>query len=225
MEKINVLKFTAKANYIKFIDAVPTVFHMQNMQFWVAFKKASLHSLSETAVEVITLSPLVHSEIRIGPHSYAAYEHLTPCFIQTQACTDRTKWLMIPIEITDKELGKRYLHDIVRAKLKYRFPWECVVPQEILKRVETDLDCRDPRKWESVFCSQATLLFLRRCALSNILKIPRLHMLFSYDSNGVSPAMLYQILRKMQQTQTPPKSCRKRFKLYYIQKNRIRPMA
>ena len=189
---------------------------MHKLQFWVAFKKASPRCLSETAVEMITLSPFVHSEIRVGPHAYSAYQDLNPCFMKSKACTDQAQWRMIPIEITDEALAQKFLQDIVKAKPSYRFPWECVVPQGILKRVETDLNCCDPTTWGKVFCSQATLLFLRRCALANILKIPKIDLLFSVDSNGGSPAKLYWILKTMLQTQPVKNSQRKRYKLYYV---------
>ena len=186
---------------------------MPEPRVYVAFKRGSWHNLSETAVEAITWSPLVHSEVRIDSASYAAYEDLYPCFQKTQAGGGHPKWVIIPIGISNVGMAQAFLNEIVNARLPYRFPWECVVPQSILKKVETDLDCCRPHTWGSVFCSQAALLFLRRCALANILQIPNPHMLFQVDSNGTSPARLYNLLRAMQ---NPPQQRMTKRKIFRI---------
>ena len=142
---------------------------------YVAFKKGSYHDVAESAIEVLTWSTCVHCEVRIYPHAYAAYEDLYPCFRKSQACDIHPSWDMIPIPVSDTQKAQKFLHDIITARLPYRLPWEVIVPQFILKNVETDLDCRKPSKWGSVFCSQASLLFLRRCAVEHILMTPNQH--------------------------------------------------
>ena len=161
---------------------------------YVAFKKGSYHDVAESAIEVLTWSPFVHCEVRLYPHAYAAYEDLYPCFRKSQVCDIHPSWDMIPIPISNTQKAQQFLHDIIAARLPYRFPWEVMVPQCVLKEVETDLDCTKPYRWGSVFCSQATLLFLRRCAVEHILMTPNQHLLFELDSNGVSPAKLHRLL-------------------------------
>ena len=169
-----------------------------NKQVYIAIRRASHRYSFETVIELCTFSDLVHSEIRVGSNSYAAYSGCNPCFLQGNAQVHpHPNWIVFRIPISDVAKACRFIDDIKDAHLPYRTPWECLVPQACLHEVETDLDCTQPCTWGKIFCSQGSLLFLRRCAMECLLPhidVPRTHPLFTLDSDGVSPAQLYEIL-------------------------------
>lgn len=176
------------------------------MQLFVALRKACLHLWFDAVVEMCTFSPIVHSEVWICDESksqetsYAAYNDEKPCFAQTvHPIKNPYQWLFLKIPIAPDQImvAQTFLNDIQNSKLTYRFPWKCECPQCLLHAFENDLDCNHPETWGSVFCSQATLLFLRRCASAGIWQGDKMHLLFDFDSNGVSPAQLYRILTQM----------------------------
>ena len=167
---------------------------------YLALRRACMKYPFDLLVETCTFSDLVHSEIRLGPSwSYAAYRGTTPCFRKARPDPiPHPDWIVFIIPVTDFPTVKIFIQDIRAAKLPYRFPWGCGVPQCVLREVDTDLDCTRPNTWGSIFCSQSSLLFLRRCAQQGILP-PTLDTapLFAYDSKGVSPARIYAILEQM----------------------------
>ena len=174
------------------------------MSVFVAMRKASLSMWGDAVIELATFSTIVHSEVWVLEEAqqkqlaYAAFDDADPCFTQRVAPTDSCDWVLlrIPVSVENVPLAHSFLLDIRNAKLRYRIPWECGCPQFVLHALENDLDCNRPDTWGSVFCSQATLLFLRRCACANLITVPTAP-LFEADSNGVSPAQLYRILNKM----------------------------
>ena len=166
---------------------------------YLALRRACMKYPFDVLIEMCTFSDLVHSEIRLGPScSYAAYRGSVPCFLEaTPVPTPHPDWVVFVIPVTDFKTAESFVRDIRRAKLPYRFPWECVVPQCVLREVDTDLDCTKPTTWGSIFCSQSSLLFLRRCAKQGMLPGLDTGPLFADDSKGVSPARIYNILEQM----------------------------
>ena len=174
------------------------------MSVFVAMRKASLSIWSDAVIELATFSTIVHSEVWVLEEAqqkqlaYAAFDDADPCFTQRVAPTDSCHWVLlrIPVSVENVPRAHSFLQDIRNANLQYRLPWECGCPQFLLHELENDLDCNRPDTWGSVFCSQATLLFLRRCACANLITVPTAP-LFEADSNGVSPAQLYRTLTRM----------------------------
>ena len=174
---------------------------------YLALRRACMKYPFDVLIEMCTFSDLVHSEIRLGPScSYAAYRGSVPCFLEaTPVPTPHPDWVVFVIPVTDFETAANFVHEIRDAKLPYRFPWDCGVPQCVLREVDTDLDCTKPTTWGSIFCSQSSLLFLRRCAKQGILPTTLdTAPLYKYDSNGVSPAHIYDILEQMGIAPLPP---------------------
>lgn len=172
----------------------------------VALRKACLNLWFDVVVEMCTFSPIVHSEVWICEEctsketSYAAYDDEMPCFVETKKPRKNPfTWVFfrIPVPSEKVSIAQSFLDEIKNSNLTYRFPWKCECPQCLLRVLENDLDCNHPETWGSVFCSQATLLFLRRCACAGILQSDKSNLLFDFDSNGVSPAQLYKILTQM----------------------------
>lgn len=172
---------------------------MEARKVYIALRKACMSYPFDAVVEFVTWSNLVHSEIRLGPvSSYAAYKGETPCFLeQIPKKHPHPEWEVFMIPVTDYDKASEFVQAIVNAKLPYRMPWDCLFSQCILKEFDTDLDCTRPETWGSIFCSQSSLLFLRRCAQEGILSVVNTRPLFECDSKGVSPVSLYRIMLEM----------------------------
>ena len=175
------------------------------MSVEVGMHKVWCTSPFDDMVALSTFSTIVHTEVVIKnpvQTAYAAFSDKKPCFQAVQSPVRSTSdWVYVPIPIREPEVNVErahgFLRDILKAKLPYRFPWLVMAPQWVLHDVEIDLDCEKPDTWGSVFCSQATLLFLRRCAINNLLDIKDTSPLFQYDSNGASPAYIQSLLAKL----------------------------
>ena len=175
------------------------------MSVEVGIRKVYTSCPFDDLVALSTFSTFVHTEVIIkNPEktAYAAYGDKKPCFeAALHPVRSKYDWVFVPIPIKEPgvnvERAQEFLKDILKARLPYRFPWLVMAPQWVLHDVEIDLDCEKLDTWGSVFCSQATLLFLCRCAINNLLDIKDTSPLFQYDSNGASPAYIQSLLAQL----------------------------
>ena len=147
-----------------------------------------------------------HSEI-IFEHNHQQYAFST--FEKTKYCIsckqfyhDPDYWHLIQLPISNPNLALRFLEDSCHSLTSYRINvFECAMPKTILDLFDSDLDCSDSSNWKYMFCSQFSLLFIRRCLLSNILLIPKEKhwLLWSVNSKGCLPSRLQIIMNEILQ--------------------------
>jgi hypothetical protein len=106
---------------------------------------------------------------------------------------DQSEWHVIHVPITDCKQAIRFIKEAMASPAEYRFSIpEFAMPKCLLDTLDNDLDCCHPEKWNTLFCSQFALLFLRRCAIAGILDIPKTkqRLLWSVNSKGCLPSRL-----------------------------------
>ena len=88
---------------------------------------------------------------------------------------------------------------MIDLKIKYNTSdlWQCCI--KTLLPFETELDCHKPESWKNgVFCSQLSLLVLRRLVDESAISIPTpmAHIINNVHSRGCSPNTLYNIVKQ-----------------------------
>jgi hypothetical protein len=158
----------------------------------------------DPSVAVITTfslgNPGVHSEVWIHDyrvtardHRFGEDKHKSMDIIPLDPDLDTSQWHVMKIPITDKKKAVDIIEEELASPAVYHYSIpELAMPKFILDSIDTDLDCCHPEKWDTLFCSQFVLLFLRRCAIAGILDVPKekQRLLWSVNSKGCLPSRL-----------------------------------
>ena len=175
-------------------------------------------SFRDPYVDMITAfslgNPGVHSELWIYGFRVTAREqrfgeehHKCMDIIPLHKDLDISKWHVVDVPITNHSLAAKFVQEAIASPAIYNYSvLEFGMPKFVLDRIDSDLDCLRPDKWDKLFCSQFVLLFLRRCAIAGILNVSekKQKLLFSVNSNGCLPSRLKIITDHMFLKSTTP---------------------
>lgn len=145
------------------------------------------------------LNPGIHTEIWIDNFRISAVdgEGGANCIkiLETDAgiLDAHVGWHVVDLPITDPGIAVDYIQRVHCLPIRYGISVpECALPKFCLDEIDQDIDCCRPETWKQVFCSQFALLFLRHCAISGILQVPKdkARLLWSVNSKGCLPSRL-----------------------------------
>lgn len=150
-----------------------------------------------------TWGPYVHTEFILGRNqlgkSYSAYDNLAG-FTTSKSKYTEPLWKILTFPLKQDGYDKTYamILQLLDLQLPYNSNdlWQCCV--KLALPFETELDCERPSTWsKGVFCSQVSLLLLRRMARADLLEAsPNLKLAIeNVHSRGCSPNMLFSILQ------------------------------
>ena len=142
-------------------------------------------------------NPGVHTELWVDDYRVSTFS-LKHCvgFRSLDKHKHTPGWHVVDVPITDHQQAVTFLKQAMRSPAQYNFSLtEFSMPKALLDSIDHDLDCCHPEQWDTLFCSQLALLFLRRCAIAGILDIPhsKQKLLWSVNSKGCLPGRLQVI--------------------------------
>ena len=168
----------------------------------IATLTGSLTKMPEAIVRIFSLlNQGVHTEIWFNGFRIAAMGEHHPkesCVQVTEtpeleSYTSVEGWHVVTLPISDPQKALDFISRVHSLPIPYNINVsECALPKCLLDEIDGDLDCCHPEHWNSLFCSQFALLFLRYCANQGILQIPddRAKLLWSVNSKGCLPSRL-----------------------------------
>ena len=171
----------------------------------IAFRTGDSHNIKEDLIMGATWGPYVHSEFILGRNqmgrAYSAFDNKAGFSVSNSIYT-RPLWTILTFPLREGGYHKTYsmILQMLDLKLPYNSNdlWQCCV--KLALPFETELDCEKPTTWhQGVFCSQVSLLLLRRMARANLLDTPSSLQLSleNVHSRGCSPNMLFGILQQV----------------------------
>lgn len=114
-------------------------------------------------------------------------------------------WHIVELPIHNGEKALDFISKVRSLPIRYDINVaECSLPKYCLDQIDQDLDCCHPETWDSLFCSQFALLFLRYCSKQGMLRIPKQKekLLWSVNSKGCLPSRLQIITDRIFGAQT-----------------------
>lgn len=170
----------------------------------IAFRTGDPKNIKEDLIMGATWGPFVHSEIILGKNevgrSYSAFDNRCG-FTISNSVYKKPHWKILKFPLVQGGYEKTYAMILQMLALNIAYNshdlWQCCV--QIALPFETELDCDQPETWKGgVFCSQVSLLLLRRMMRNNLIATnPTLKQdIESIHSRGCSPNTLFGILKQ-----------------------------
>lgn len=177
----------------------------------IAFMRGTPGLLRHTLIANLTWGPYVHSEILLGrerTHSppdiraYSAQDGISG-LRPSKYHHSGPEWTIIkyPLPPSGYEMAYAIILRILSENLQYnhRDLWQCCIQMAL--PFEKDLDCEHPETWQNmggVFCSQVSLLFLRKLIRAGtvVVPVPIQTCIEQTNSRGCSPNGLFRLLTR-----------------------------
>lgn len=122
--------------------------------FYLRFMLGDVGDADHLLIMAATVSKWVHVEAQISSVAFSAYHGVVPSFRATRADPPGPRWDALRVPLTNRVLAMEFLHEMMRAELRYAMGWQCCLPDRVVRVLECDLDCQRPATWGKVFCSQ-----------------------------------------------------------------------
>ena len=164
----------------------------------VAFRRGNWRSWRDDVIMTATLGQFVHCEILLRGRAYASIDGVGGFMRSRYARHDTPEWHIVQVPVKRPDQALSPVLDILSQRLKYNTSdlWQCCV--SVMLPWESELDCERPETWHGtgVFCSQVTLLLLRRLVRLDVIDLgPRRNELVeATHSRGCSPNALFHLL-------------------------------
>ena len=155
----------------------------------------------------------VHAEVWVDDMGFSAFcNGHAPCVLNLERpaagrpvpSAEASEWDVFPLPLTDEARAVDIMREMRRTRAVYSLNVrDFLLPQRAVNAWDPDVDCTKPREWQTLFCSQFALLYLRRCVTEGLLRDPE-RVLWSMNSRSCAPSHLAGLMRRLLSAQLRP---------------------